>query len=214
MNLAAQEAHVLESLVPKLEADGYAVYVHPSTRLLPPFMRSYVPDAIALGASKNLAIEIVFDRTPSTRLEKIRELFQDVQNWEFQVYYIRPAIDRDTVSAVPRTAIEASLRTIDKLTLDGQLQAALLVGWATLEALGRVLLAQKLTQPQGSMELVEVLGAEGLLTPSEADSLRRIAGERNRVAHGSLTADIDLADIGRLRSVVATLLELVPSSVN
>ncbi|HJQ59215.1 MAG TPA: hypothetical protein VJ890_20075, partial [Vineibacter sp.] len=53
MNSIAQEAQVLESIVPKLEADGYSVYLHPSPDLLPPFMKNYVPDAIALGRPKN-----------------------------------------------------------------------------------------------------------------------------------------------------------------
>lgn len=210
MSLVAQEAQVLESIVPKLVAEGYSVYLRPSASLLPPFMQNYVPNAIALGRPKNLAIEIVSERSPSTdSLDRIRDRFRDVYDWELRVYYARPTEAQNAVEAVSKAAVEASLRTIQKLIADGQMQPALLMAWATLEALGRLLVSRKLSRPQEPQQLVEVLASEGFVTPSEADMLRRIANERNRVAHGSLESGIERTDLVRLTAVLATLLGFV-----
>ena len=44
----SSEAEVIESLLPGYEAEGFDVYVNPSPSILPPFMQTYRPDAIAL----------------------------------------------------------------------------------------------------------------------------------------------------------------------
>jgi hypothetical protein len=54
-----REVDVLESILPRYEAEGFEVFVHPSPSILPPFMQSYRPDAIALKPDKKVAIEVV-----------------------------------------------------------------------------------------------------------------------------------------------------------
>ncbi|HJQ58394.1 MAG TPA: hypothetical protein VJ890_15910, partial [Vineibacter sp.] len=140
------------------------------------------------------------------------EFFRDVEDWEFRVYYIRPASAQDVVEAMPRTAIEDSLRTIEGLLSREQLQPAVLISWATFEALGRALLPQKLTRPQAPRQLVETLASDGFVTPSEADVARRIADERNRIAHGDLQLGVERAEICQFIAILNTLLGLVPAS--
>ena len=72
------EADVLQAVLPRLEEEGYAVYLHPNRPLVPPFLKDYVPDAIALRADKSLAIEIVLRQTVENRerIQHIASMFQ------------------------------------------------------------------------------------------------------------------------------------------
>ena len=60
-----REEVLLESLLPRYEAEGFTVIIHPSSSFLPPFMGSYRPDAIALSPDKKIAIEVKHDTESS-----------------------------------------------------------------------------------------------------------------------------------------------------
>jgi len=49
MNAFERSRQLIEQLIPRLEAEGYTVYLHPLPEFLPTFMKDYIPDAIALG---------------------------------------------------------------------------------------------------------------------------------------------------------------------
>ena len=205
-----READVLESIVPQLEAEGFEVYSHPSASLLPSFMQSDPPDAIALREDKKLAIEVV-RRGPATqkRLEKFRELLAGRRDWELRVYWISPANTPEAIETASGKDIEQSLKVIEQLTSEGSHGAALLMAWATLEALGRALLPEKLARPQTAGRLVEALAGEGYVTPSEADRLRELAKVRNQLAHGGLRAKATSRDIKSCTATLKTLLKLL-----
>lgn len=206
MSTLSPEVELLENIVPKLEAEGYDVYLHPSAHLLPSFMQGYVPDAIALGSPKNLAIEIKLENDRSNaQLDKIVERFRASKDWEFRVYWVRPT-SREPVKVVRREDIEASLNTIENMLSGSDLKSALLLAWATFEALGRALLPEKFVRPQTPGRLTEVLASEGYVTPSEAVVLRRLSGLRNRFIHGELTVSIDRADLKGFLAILRTLL--------
>jgi hypothetical protein len=206
------EAQVLETIVPSLEAEGYSVYVHPSKSLIPPFMKNFVPDAIAFGSPKNLAIEVVREGSASAqRLDDLRERLRASRDWELRVYYIRPAAVDRLLETVPGTAIDASLRSVENLVSSDQFQPALLMGWATLEAAGRALLPEKFVRPQTPGRLVEVLAAEGYVTPTEADVLRNLAALRNQLIHGSLSVHIDPQDVNRFIAILGTVVAALPA---
>jgi hypothetical protein len=63
---AIRERDFLQTLVPGYEAEGFSVFLHPAREMLPPFMRGYQPDAIAVKDDEKIAIEIKRDG-PSAR---------------------------------------------------------------------------------------------------------------------------------------------------
>lgn len=206
MNVFEQSRQIIELLKPRLEADGYTVYLHPPRKLLPPFMGSYKPDAIALGPRKKIAIEVIVEGEPAKEKEQnLKQLFEKSGEWELSVYYARPSAPLNKVAAASRSAIEDSIRSVEQLVSEGRLAPALLTAWGTFEALGRVLLPEKLAFPQSPARLVEVLATSGHVTPSEADVLRTIANRRNEAAHGALEMEVSPAE---LRDCVAILGEL------
>jgi uncharacterized protein YutE (UPF0331/DUF86 family) len=213
MSPEATEAAVLENIVPELEAEGFEVYAHPSARLLPPFLQAYSPDAIARREDKNLAIEVLRKGSSSEKkLDKLRELLFGRRDWELRVYWISPTNTPEAISVASRKDIEQAIDTIEGLTDKKLFAPALLMAWATLEALGRASLPEKFARPQTPRRLVEVLAAEGFVTPSEADLLRQLVDVRNRLIHGGLRVKIASKDIKSFAAVLKTLLKLLRSA--
>ena len=208
MTPEAVEANVLQSVVvPELQAEGYDVYLYPKRPKLPEFFGTYPPDAIAFGAKKNLVVEVL-QRTPNAeqKLERIRALLKDQKNWELRVFWAEPASPDRTVEAQTPDAIRKNVIEIRELCSRKSFTAALLVSWATFEAVGRILIPEQFKRPQTPGRLVQVLAQSGHLTPSEADSLRRLASLRNSLIHGDLSVTVPLEDIEVFVVILETLL--------
>jgi uncharacterized protein YutE (UPF0331/DUF86 family) len=210
MSSDTRESAVLENIVPQLEAEGFEVIMRPARHRLPPFMQSYSPDAIALREDKNLAIEVLAKGTSSTKnLGKLRDLLAGHKDWELRVYWISPSNTPKPIEPASAKDIGRAIETIERLTSEGLQAPALLMAWATLEALGRALLSDRLVRPQTPGRLVEVLASEGYVTPTEADRLRTVAATRNLIAHGGLQAKVSPKDVRSFLSVLNTLLKLL-----
>ena len=103
------------------------------------------------------------------------------------------------------SAIENSIQEVLKLRHAGHLTAALMLAWATLEAVGRALLPEQLARPQPAGRLIEVLASEGLLTSSEADGLRRAVDVRNAATHGHLEQPVTAQQVDELIAALQLL---------
>jgi len=210
MSHEASEAMLLESVLPDLEAEGFEVFTHPPPPILPAFMRDHSPDAIALRSDKKLAIEVLREGAPSNRrLDRLRELFSEHKDWELRVYWVSPSNIRKAVEGVSGHVIEQSITAIEELAAAGRTKPALLMAWATFEAIGRAILPDRLQRPQTPGRLVEVLAAEGQITPTEADHLRRLAESRNQLIHGGLETSVSEADLRRFVDVLKTLCNFI-----
>lgn len=203
------EREVVELVLPRFQAEGYDVYVHPSPSILPPFMQTYRPDAIALKEGKKIAIEIVRPApSAEVKVRNLRSLFEGQADWELQVFYASPLGAPPTVGIASQRDIKASLVQVEDLRKAGHLLPALLMAWATFEAIGRALLPAELARPQTPARLVEVLASEGIVTPDEAGVLRRASSVRNAVAHGAIDATVDDDLLGRVIAILTDIAEI------
>jgi uncharacterized protein YutE (UPF0331/DUF86 family) len=206
VNVVDEVRQVLEQVAPQLQAEGYTVYLEPSRQLLPAFMKGYIPDAIALRQDKNLAIEVVLEGpSAKAKRERLKDRFERRKDWELRLYYARPAASAEGLPAMGNDAIDSSIASVENLISNGQLYGATLIGWATFEALGRALSPAKFARPQTPARLIEILAADGAVTPSEADLLRKLARSRNRVIHGALNEKIEKSDLSKLLNVLREL---------
>lgn len=58
MSASARETAALEALVPEMEAEGFAVYLHPQPRHVPEFLKGLRPDAIAYKGDRKVLVEV------------------------------------------------------------------------------------------------------------------------------------------------------------
>lgn len=207
MSAVDRERRVLDLIAPRLAAEGYAVFKHPSRTILPAFMQGYLPDAIALGAPKNLAIEIVQDEHRSTRKrEDLASRFDGNPDWELRVFYLSSLADDFSMARPSAESVELAIQNARTLLDGGQTEAALLLAWAAFEAFGRMLLPEQLSHAQQPSQLLERLAGDGIVTSDEADRLRVIAKARNAIAHGDLDLDVDTASVRDLIAILHTSL--------
>uniref|UniRef100_Q07I63 REase AHJR-like domain-containing protein n=1 Tax=Rhodopseudomonas palustris (strain BisA53) TaxID=316055 RepID=Q07I63_RHOP5 len=207
-----READLIEVLLPRFQADGYDVYVHPSPSILPPFMRSYRPDAIALKSDKKIAIEVIRSADAGSKdVRDLQSLFADQSDWELRVIYAPPLSSKSDLAVASRPLILDTIRRVEELRAAGNRLPALVMAWSTFEAIGRALLPARLGRPQTPARLVEVLASDGIVTPEEAEVLRRASAIRNVVAHGGIDAVVDDQLLGEVIAILMTLAEIEPA---
>jgi uncharacterized protein YutE (UPF0331/DUF86 family) len=190
------EMEILRAVVPELEAQGYEVFLQPSGTFLPQFFRGFSPDAIALSEKKNLAIEIARDTSEKRQnLQELRSLIKGQPKWELRVFWVTPTTSRAVLSVQPLARLKERIDEANKLLTEGHYGSALLIGWATFEAICRALMPQSFALPQTPARLVEVISSEGYVGPEEGDRLRAIAQLRNNFIHGNLDIHMDKREI-------------------
>ena len=200
---ATAEAELLAGVLSQYEAEGFEVFVRPTSAMLPAFLKGQRPDAVAIKPERKIAIELVRARDGGAgKVQRLRQLFGGHPDWELRVYYVAPRSPTGAIEIVPRSSIDGAIQQAFELRAAGQLLPALLTGWATLEATARALIPDQFERAQPAERLVEGLASEGFLTPEEADLLRTIGAARNSAVHGQL--DVRVAS-DRLDEFLATL---------
>jgi hypothetical protein len=208
-NHSQLEAAVFQTVVPNLEAEGFQVFLHPSRAMLPPFMHSYAPDAIAVKLDKKLAIEVTLSGEPAeAKIQRLKDLISGHPDWELRVYYYAsPGMVDLEFPITSKSIILDNLDSLFKVYEKAGSVPALLTGWSIFEAAARSLIPANVTKPQTPAGLVQVLAADGYVTPEEANSLRRLGQRRNEAAHGRLDVTLDREELKELERVTRTLLE-------
>jgi uncharacterized protein YutE (UPF0331/DUF86 family) len=206
MSAETIENVVLERLVPDLESQGYDVFVHPNKQIVPPFLGAYVPDLIALRDDKNLVIEI---KHRSGRAEDVlndlAKRFEGQNRWEFRIVWISPSESQDGLTLQSREAISTRLKEVSQLLGAGFVDSAMLMAWATFEAIGRKLMPKEFARPQSPGRLIQILAKEGHITPDEGDVLRQLVDMRNRFIHGELTIAISQIQVESFVRILSSL---------
>ena len=107
-----------------------------------------------------------------------------------------------TILAVSTSEIANQIAEVRALNEDGHPGAALLLGWAALEAIARIALVDRLSKPQTAGSILETLAFEGYVSPSEADQIRSLVALRNKLAHGDLTVRVNKDTIDRFIRII------------
>jgi len=200
------EAAALQTIRPRLEEEGFEVFLNPSAAQLPNFLAGYQPDAIALRQDKKLAIEVATeDHGVGNKISHLQALLSGHDEWELRVVYV-PKSEADVVRAVPREDIQGYLKRIESDQGVIGPVGTLLMGWSAFEAVGRYLVPDDFKRPQSSNRLIELLASQGYLLPEDADFLRWLGALRNKAAHGQLDISVSNDDLKRLISIGEKLL--------
>jgi uncharacterized protein YutE (UPF0331/DUF86 family) len=206
MNVHLTGHGYIGELVPQLEAEGYDVYLEPSKLLVPSFLGDFRPDALAIRPDKKLVIEIISNGEKKSAEEaSIAGLFAGQKEWEHRLIVMNRANTGANPAVQEIRTIGDSVSNLNDLVEEGQYSAALLLGWATLEASGRFLMPDTFARPQTPARLVQELATEGVVTPAEAANLRTLAQKRNKLIHGDLTTKVSKSEIVKFLGILAEL---------
>lgn len=202
---------VLERLAQNLGAEGYEVYLRPNKLLVPTFLGDFSPDAIALRKDKNLIIEVSGESPQaSKKLQQVTALVQGQAGWELRVVSLMPANELDHIQVQDIEAMRARITEVRQMAGAGHSEPALLVAWATFEALARAMRTSQFERPQTPGRIVQALASDGVLTPTEADLLRALAQKRNRFIHGELQVRVSAAELKQFAAVLESMIKRAP----
>jgi hypothetical protein len=169
---------------------GYSVRVHPSSAELPPFLRSFQPDIIAISPQGNIVIEV--KASSSVDAELVKQLAQEVERqpgWRFEIVFVGPPVAPDVPAEedlAPEEQVSRLLSSAERLFADGQLEAAAMVAWSAAETILRRR-AQSYApemERQSSARVLKHLYSLGRVNPGTYEKLLRLMEFRNAVAHG------------------------------
>ncbi len=208
----ATEADVTQRLVSQLSAEGYEVLVQPTRLATPEFLGDYRPDLIARRGDKNLIIEIKRRASAvSQKWEEIAKRVENYPNWEFRIIWIDPSTYAvaDSLPVEESENIRKRLTELQDLIGRENTETALLLAWGVFEAAARALLPREFARAQTPGRILEVLAADGYLTPTEADDLRRLSFKRNEFIHGKLGTQVSQSELTGMISSIESLIDQV-----
>jgi uncharacterized protein YutE (UPF0331/DUF86 family) len=203
------EREFLRNVVTELEEDGYEVFLQPQPPILPPFLRDFRPDAIARRNNKHLVVEIV--TTLGERSKTLAAMASAVRanpDWEMRIVVVSPTNGLKPLQRQSENAIKQSVDEMTTLIGNDHYRAALLMGWSTFEALGRTIMPTDFARPQSPGRLVQLLAQEGYVTPSEADTLRKLGDKRNVLIHGNVLTEVSKGEVEAFAMILLKLIEL------
>lgn len=202
---ADTEAEFLATLRDRYEAKGFSFEVEPARQNVPPFLGTYVPDAIARKPGENIAIEVRQRRSHATdlTLQEIRRRFAGQPDWTFVVAYTGDdALKALTIPASSRSAIRDRLQKVRALEAQGEHRAAFILGWSLLEASLLSIESESVARPRTPGTVVQTLAMLGLIDPDLERQVRPLILLRNRIVHGDLAAEPSPDEVGVILSAV------------
>ncbi len=192
---AFRESSALRDLQQASEAQGLTFYMKPPRKVVPDFLGSHQPDAIARGPDGGIIIEVVHRgrREGETQLAELSKMISRQKGWEFRVIYLNSSADGAPSIRKPTwPQLHAALGESGALAAGGHHAAAFVSAWAALEALARLASSGGKAGPSGASPLraIQALAADGFVENEVADRLRGLARLRDAVVHGDLSVDV------------------------
>jgi Holliday junction resolvase len=209
MTAIETERRVLSLLRSRFEADGYSFVEFPESNMLPEFMQGYRPDAIALREGKSIAIEVKLRRDPNAEknLRSISERFKGHPSWELRIVY-GDDVRQEPLQKPTLAQLEQQISEAEDLLRSGHHRAALVLGWAAIEAIARKLGEDFPASGASTMrQAVELLEHMGHLRFEEAQQLRTLLPLRSRVVHGDLSMAVSHDEVAPVLSAARAALE-------
>lgn len=200
MTIVAQSTHdlLVREVAERYVRQGFSVQVEPGPSELPSFLHGFQPDLIVTTPEGKIVVEVKTHGRiqQSSKWQALKDVIEANEGWKFQLVMDNrrerelrsldlPVLSREEVG----TQLHASRQLADS----GQFGAALIVAWATIEALLRKASRdQGISLPdQGPGPLITALYLDGNLSRAEFDTLMTTLNVRNNAAHGFQTNGLD-----------------------
>jgi len=191
---------------------GYQVFVEPSPRELPEFLRSLAPDMIAQREGENIVgNKDLFPRKLRDNPEAGRAL-EHRAGWKLQVVYADlPDLEWQPPPQLPEiNDLSARLDVMGRASEDeDQRRFDFLLLWSIVEAAARHGLAALEVPPTSRISpwaLVKMLPTEGIIGEDDYALLRRGLAVRNAIAQGFLNQVVDATLFEEIHAAAKALL--------
>lgn len=211
-NVADRHRRAVEALASEYEEQGYTILMEPAPSDTPESLRPYQPDLVAMKGTEKWVIEVKtrgLKRQDEGQWAAFAEKAAQA-GWRFRIVIAEVGEEDLRSYEMPDAAeIEAALSSPERLATEGELAAALLIGWSLFEAAARRRLLRDSQDPGRAVTpvgLAKALVHLGYLDESELDRLRKIADLRNRVAHGLFKANVPADSIELLAALTRRML--------
>ena len=202
---AETEKEFIESLRARYEQEGFAFTAPPDAAELPDFLGSYIPDALAQKAGRNVIIEVRRRQTPSTdrALRDIRRLLERRPDWRLHAVFMgADPLQLATIPPAGPETVHRRVKEVRTLIAEGHLRAAFLMAWSLLEAALRTLDSEATSGPRTPGTIVQTLAMNGYIEPEMEQRMRALISVRNQVVHGDLTAEPARSDVELMLSAI------------
>jgi uncharacterized protein YutE (UPF0331/DUF86 family) len=199
------EAEFLEVLRSRYEAEGFAFTTAPDQSTLPPFLGTYIPDAVARKAGLNIAIELRRhqSRTTQASLRDIRRLFDGHPDWQFNVFFIGSGpLQSVTIPTASPTDIRRRVEEVRALEKQGHHWPAFVMAWSLLEAALQSVNDTTTSEPRTPGTVVQTLAMNGYIAPEMERRMRGLIELRNQIVHGNVAAEPAAADVNLMLDAI------------
>ncbi len=199
-----RDRYALDMFEPIWRRKGYTLVREPSQQQLPQFLKGFRPDAIATGAEPSLVIEVASGQGPAkaNRVHRLKSALDGQEGWRLEVVYV--GSEGTPIKPASLEAAESALHRAEALAPSDP-EAALLLAWAAVEAVGRALEPGLAEFSLGAVALVDLLVGYGHLSQEDGVKLRELALKRNRIAHGELQIPPSVEEIEALAEMTERL---------
>lgn len=205
------EAEFLKGLRSRYEDQGFTFTIAPDRSVLPAFLASYVPDAIAQKSGQNVAIELKQHQSPAGQrsLQEIRRLFEGHPDWQFHVVYMNSGpLPSITIPPASPAAIRGRMDEVRTLSKDGHQRAALVIAWSLLEAALQSVDGDAASKPRTPGTVVQTLAMNGFISADTERGIRELIQLRNRIVHGDVAAEPTAEHVALVLNAVEDTLAL------
>jgi uncharacterized protein YutE (UPF0331/DUF86 family) len=196
---------LIEATARKLTEKGYDVFAEPESTQIPEGLKSFRPDAIALGKVPKLFVVLTKAGLDGPeKIAKLQEALRGFPDWKLHLV-VDSSLGTD-LNVMSDNRIKDVLDRMLSMS-PVETRAALLVGWSAFEALCRARMRDVFSRPQTPARLIDTLASDGTLTPEEAGFLRNLAKVRNGFIHGDLEQSASAQDIEHFHSIISKLID-------
>lgn len=191
------EVDILKGLRAQYESKGFDFTIAPDRSLVPSFLGSYMPDALAQKQGRNIAIEVRRHQTRSVqaRLQDIRRLFDGHPDWQFSVVFVGSGPQEIEIPAASPAAIRARMGEIRRLSELGHQRPAFVMAWSLLEAALQSVHESNARHALTPEAVIQALAMNGYIDADTEQRIRALIALRNRIVHGDVAAEPAAEDV-------------------
>jgi REase_AHJR-like len=210
--VTTREAEILDEVKARYIKAGFDFIANPKDVDLPDFLNGLKPDAIARRPNESVAIELKLPKNSQTRRNLIEFFSSEVpkhKGWKFELVLVdQSRLGLDSELEPDEKGLKTQLAKVISLYESNDLNLALIVGWALLEAFARrISLTSEGDEPKRykPRSVIEALVSDGFITDSQGDSLSLLSVSRNRVVHGFSKTVVTPLELGPLIEILKQL---------